>query len=103
MAGPWGVDSSVFPVDLDVGGTRREARPGGSGSACAVVFESLLRHHFLAAAASPLIRFLLVILMIMKEARDRSLERRGLLQITDSTGAVKELSLKLGRNSIPAH
>lgn len=39
----------------------------------------------------------------MKEARDRSLERRGLLQITDSTGAVKELSLKLGRNSIPAH
>jgi hypothetical protein len=39
----------------------------------------------------------------MKEARDRSLERRGLLQITDSTGAVKELPLKLGRNSIPAH
>jgi hypothetical protein len=51
----------------------------------------------------PLTRFLLVILMIVKEASYLSLEWRRLLQITDGTGAVEELPLELRRNSIPAH
>src|SRR5437667_2353234 len=52
---------------------------------------------------SPLTRFLLVILMIVKEASYLSLQRRCLLQIPDCTGAVEELALELRRNSIPAH
>jgi len=55
------------------------------------------------AVVSFLIRFLPVILMIVKEASYPSLERRGLLQITDGAGAVEELPLKLRGNSIPAH
>jgi hypothetical protein len=39
----------------------------------------------------PLTRFLLVILMIVKEASYLSLQRRCLLQIPDCTGAVEEL------------
>jgi hypothetical protein len=50
-----------------------------------------------------LIRFLLVILMIVKEASDLSLERRCRLQVTDGTGAVEELPLELRGNGIPAH
>src|SRR5438132_2470736 len=53
--------------------------------------------------ASLLLRFLLVILMIVKEASYPSLERRCLLQITDGTGAVEELPLKLRGDGIPAH
>jgi hypothetical protein len=41
--------------------------------------------------------------MIVKEAGDRSLERRRLQQVTDGAGTVEELALKLGGNSIPAH
>ena len=52
---------------------------------------------------SPLTRFLLVILMIVKEASYLSLQRRCLLQIHDCTGAVEELALELRGNSIPAH
>jgi hypothetical protein len=52
---------------------------------------------------SPLTRFLLVILMIVKEASYLSLERRRLLQVTDGTGAVEELPLELRGDSIPAH
>ncbi len=52
---------------------------------------------------SPLTRFLLVILMIVKEASYLSLQRRCLLQIPDCTGAVEELALELRGNSIPAH
>jgi hypothetical protein len=50
---------------------------------------------------SPLTRFLLVILMIVKEASYLSLERRRLLQVTDGAGAVEELPLELrgGRSS----
>jgi hypothetical protein len=55
------------------------------------------------AVASPLVRFLLVILMIVKEASYLSLERRCLLQITDAAGAVEELPLELRGNSIPPH
>ena len=51
----------------------------------------------------PLTRFLLVILMIVKEASYLSLQRRCLLQIPDCTGAVEELALELRGNSIPAH
>jgi hypothetical protein len=51
----------------------------------------------------PLTRFLLVILMIVKEASYLSLQRRCLLQIPDCTGAVEELALELSGNSIPAH
>src|SRR6266478_5992046 len=51
---------------------------------------------------SPLTRFLLVILMIVKEASYLSLQRRGLLQIPDCTGAVEELALELRGNGIPA-
>src|SRR2546421_2548804 len=46
------------------------------------------------AVVSSLIRFLPVILMIVKEASYPSLERRCLLQITDGTGAVEELPLE---------
>ena len=53
--------------------------------------------------AWPLLRFLLVILMIVKEASYLSLERRRLLQITDGTGAVEELPLELRGDGIPAH
>src|SRR5205807_8800101 len=53
--------------------------------------------------AWPLLRFLLVILMIVKEASYLPLERRCLLQITDGTGAVEELPLELRGNGIPAH
>src|SRR6266498_5778913 len=55
------------------------------------------------AVVSSLIRFLPVILMIVKEASYPSLERRCLLQITDGAGAVEELPLELRGNSIPAH
>src|SRR5258706_13657566 len=55
------------------------------------------------AVVSFLIRFLPVILMIVKEASYPSLERRCLLQITDGTGAVEELPLELRGNGIPAH
>src|SRR6266508_3941950 len=55
------------------------------------------------AVVSSLIRFLPVILMIVKEASYPSLERRCLLQVTDRTGAVEELPLELRGNSIPAH
>ena len=41
--------------------------------------------------------------MIVKEASYPSLERRCLLQITDGTGAVEELSLELRGDGIPAH
>jgi|SRR5947207_5669970 len=41
--------------------------------------------------------------MIVKEASYPSLERRCLLQITDGTGAVEELPLKLRGDGIPAH
>jgi hypothetical protein len=51
----------------------------------------------------PLTLFLLVILMIVKEASYLSLQRRCLLQIPDCTGAVEELALELRGNSIPAH
>jgi len=51
----------------------------------------------------PLTRFLLVILMIVKEASYLSLQRRCLLQIPNCTGAVEELALELRGNSIPAH
>src|SRR5258708_38628913 len=51
---------------------------------------------------SPLTRFLRVILMIVKEASYLSLQRRGLLQIPDCTGAVEELALELRGNGIPA-
>ena len=50
----------------------------------------------------PLTRFLLVILMIVKEASHLSLQRRCLLQIPDCTGAVEELALELRGDSIPA-
>src|SRR6266478_5002334 len=53
--------------------------------------------------ASLLLRFLPVILMIVKEASYPSLERRRLLQITDGAGALEELPLKLRGNGIPAH
>src|SRR3989442_15114267 len=53
--------------------------------------------------ASLLLRFLLVILMIVKEASYLSLERRCLLQIPDCSGAVEELPLELRGNGIPAH
>ncbi len=43
------------------------------------------------SSRSALTRFLLVILMIVKEASYPSLERRCLLQITDGAGAVEEL------------
>src|SRR2546430_15722316 len=55
------------------------------------------------SSRSALTRFLLVILMIVKEASYPSLERRCLLQITDGTGAVEELPLELRGNGIPAH
>jgi hypothetical protein len=55
------------------------------------------------AVVSSLIRFLPVILMIVKEASYPSLERRCLLQITDGTGAVEELPSELCGNGIPAH
>jgi hypothetical protein len=55
------------------------------------------------SSRSALTRFLLVILMIVKEASYLSLQRRCLLQIPDCTGAVEELALELRRNSIPAH
>src|SRR6266516_5702092 len=55
------------------------------------------------SSRSALTRFLLVILMIVKEASYPSLERRCLLQIPDCTGAVEELALELRGNSIPAH
>src|SRR5258708_17928999 len=51
---------------------------------------------------SPVTRFLRVILMIVKEESDLSLQRRGLLQIPDCTGAVEELALELRGNGIPA-
>src|SRR5260370_33277104 len=51
---------------------------------------------------SPLTRFLRVILMIVKEASYLSLQRRGLLQIPDCTGAVEELALELRGNGVPA-
>src|SRR5260370_20278576 len=51
---------------------------------------------------SPLTRFLRVILMIVKEASYLSLQRRGLLQIPDCTGAVEELAVELRGNGIPA-
>src|SRR6266404_5606437 len=51
---------------------------------------------------SPLTRFLRVILMIVKEASYLSLQRGGLLQIPDCTGAVEELALELRGNGIPA-
>jgi hypothetical protein len=57
----------------------------------------------LLSSRSALTRFLLVILMIVKEASYLSLQRRCLLQIPDCTGAVEELALELRRNSIPAH
>jgi hypothetical protein len=41
--------------------------------------------------------------MIVKEASYPSLERRCLLQITDGTSTVEELSLDLRGNGIPAH
>jgi hypothetical protein len=41
--------------------------------------------------------------MIVKEASYPSLERRRLLQITDGTSTVEELSLDLSGNGIPAH
>jgi hypothetical protein len=41
--------------------------------------------------------------MIMKEASYPSLERRCLMQITDGTSTVEELSLELRGNGIPAH
>jgi hypothetical protein len=50
-----------------------------------------------------LVLFLLVTLMIVKEAGYPSLERRCLLQITDGTSAVEELPLQLRGNRIPAH
>ena len=53
--------------------------------------------------ASRLIRFLLVILMIVKETSYLSLQRGCSLQITDGTGAVEEFPLQLRGNSIPAH
>src|SRR6266702_553649 len=55
------------------------------------------------SSRSALTRFLLVILMIVKEASYLPLERRCLLQITDGTGAVEELPLELRGNGIPAH
>ncbi len=57
----------------------------------------------LLSSRSALTRFLLVILMIVKEASYLSLQRRCLLQIPDCTGAVEELALELRGNSIPAH
>jgi hypothetical protein len=41
--------------------------------------------------------------MIMKEASYPSLERRCLMQITDGTSTVEELSLELRGNGIPTH
>ena len=41
--------------------------------------------------------------MIVKKASHLSLQRSGLLQITDGTGAVEEFSLELRGDSIPAH
>jgi hypothetical protein len=52
---------------------------------------------------APLVRFLPVILMLVKEASYASLERRCLLKITDGAGAVEQLPLELGGNGIPAH
>ena len=49
--------------------------------------------------AWPLLRFLLVILMIVKEASYLPLERRCLLQITDGTRAVEELEASWERYS----
>jgi hypothetical protein len=53
--------------------------------------------------SADIVRFLLVILICVKEASYPSLERRCLLQITDGTGAVEELPLELRGNGIPAH
>ena len=51
----------------------------------------------------PLTRFLLVILMIVKEASYPSPQRRGLLQIPDGAGALEELPLDLRGNGVPVH
>src|SRR6202030_1585540 len=64
---------------------------------------AFLRRNGLRSLLNTSLRFLLVILMIVKEASYLSLERRRLLHITDGTGAVEELPLELRGNGIPAH
>jgi hypothetical protein len=52
---------------------------------------------------STLDRLLPVILMIVKEASNLSLQRGSFLQITQSAGALEELALELRGNGIPLH
>jgi hypothetical protein len=53
--------------------------------------------------ASRLVRFLLVTLVIVKEASDLSFQRGCLLRIPDGTGAVEEFPLQLRGNGVRAH
>src|SRR6266508_2441945 len=93
-------------IDPNVVTQRRRPPPAGmhvGGFSCSVLKPNARVSLVQRAVVSSLIRFLPVILMIVKEASYPSLERRCLLQITDGAGAVEELPLELRGNSIPAH